>query len=128
MGYQTGTVGPITYSHDNSGDNTDTDTPINYTPEQFGAPPGAQIITGTVQINQYVSRGNAYVHNETITADAISFDVYTQAANDGLFGWHSGSITVNTTFQWYYIADSALQGGEALFTKDAPAVLPNQAA
>jgi hypothetical protein len=128
MGYQTGTVGPITYSQDNSGNNTDTDTAVNYTPEQFGAPPGAQIITGTVQINQYVSRGKAYVHNETITADAVSYDVYTQAANDGWFGWHSGSITVNTTFQWYCITDSALKGGGALFTKEAPAVLPNQAA
>jgi hypothetical protein len=51
MGYQTGTVGPIVCSQDNSGVNTDTDTSINYKPDQFGAPPGAQIIAGTVQIN-----------------------------------------------------------------------------
>jgi hypothetical protein len=129
MGYQTGTVGPITYSQDNSGNNTDTDTPINYKPDQFGAPPGAQIITGTVQINQYVSRGKAYVHNENITPEGISFMVFTQAANDSwFFGWHSGAITVTTTFQWYYITNNALDGGDGFFTQEVPAVLPNPAA
>jgi hypothetical protein len=129
MGYQTGTVGPITYSQDNSGDDTDKDTPINYKPEQFGAPPGAQIITGEAHTDQYVSRGKAYVHNEDTTPEGISFMVYTQAANDSwFFGWHSGAITVTTTFQWYYLTDNALKGGEAFFTKEVPAVLPNAAA
>jgi hypothetical protein len=128
MGYQTGTVGPITYYQDNSGNATDIDTQINYTPEQFGAPPGAQIMTGTVQVNQFVSRGKAYVHDESDTADAISFEVYTQAANDSwFFGWHSGAITVTTSFQWWYISDNALEGGHAFFTQEAPAVLPNAA-
>ena len=128
MGYQTGTIGPITYGRDNSPNPNDMDPTISYTPEMFGAPPGAQIITGTVQINASVYRGKAYVRNETITADAISFEVYTQAANDGLFGWHSGSITVTTTFQRWCIADNALKGGAAFFTKEAPAVLPSAAA
>ena len=127
MGYQTGTVGPIAFSQDNSGVATDTDRPVNYKPDQFGAPPGAQIITGTVQINQSVYRGKAYVHDETITPEGISFMVYTQAANDGLFGWHSGSITVTTSFQWYYLTDTAVEGGEAFFTHETPAVLPNAA-
>lgn len=128
MGYQTGTVGPITYSQDNSGNANDTDTPINYKPDQFGAPPGAQIITGTVQTNQYVSRGKAYVHNEDVTPEGISFMVYTQAANDSwLFGWHSGAITVTVSFQWYYITSTAVEGGAGFFTHEAPAVLPNAA-
>jgi hypothetical protein len=128
MGYQTGTVGPITYNQDNSGNANDTDTPVNYKPDQFGAPPGAQIITGTVQTNQYVSRGKAYVHNEDITPEGISLMVYTQAANDSwLFGWHSGAITVTTSFQWYYITDTAVEGGDGFFTHEAPAVLPNAA-
>ena len=55
--------------------------------------------------------------------------VYIQAANDSwLFGWHSGAITVTTTFQWYYLTDSAIEGGDAFFTQEAPAVLPNAAA
>jgi hypothetical protein len=128
VGYQTGTIGPIIYSHDNSGDNTDTDTTINYTPEQYGAPPGSQIITGSVSVTQSVGRGTAYVHNETITPDAISFDVFTQAAGSSWFwGWHAGQITVSTTFQWYCITANALKGGEALFTNEVPAVLPNAA-
>jgi hypothetical protein len=126
MGYQTGTVGPIVYNQDNSGDNTDTDTPVNYKPDQFGAPPGAQIIAGLTAITKSVHRGEAYVHNEINDAEGISFMVYTQAANDGLFGWHSGSITVSTTFQWYCITDNnVLKGGDAFFTKEPPAVLPN---
>jgi hypothetical protein len=48
MGYQTGTVGPITHSQDNSGNANDINTPINYTPEQFCAPPGAQITAGAI--------------------------------------------------------------------------------
>lgn len=124
MGYQTGTIGPITYSQDNSGVSTDTDTLISYTPEQFGAPPGAQIITGTVNITQHVSRGKAYVHNEDITSGGISFMVYTQAANDGIFGWHSGSITVATSFQWYCITANAVKGGEASFISGTSAALP----
>jgi hypothetical protein len=128
MGYQTGTVGPIVYYQDNSGDATDTDTPINYKPDQFGAPSGAQIITGTVQIHQTVSRGKAYVHNEDPTPEGISFMVYTQAANDSwLFGWHSGAITVTTSFQWYYITDTAVEGGDKFFMNQAPRVLPNAA-
>jgi hypothetical protein len=126
MGYQTGTIGPISYHQDNSGDNTDTDTDINYTPEQFGAPPGAQIIPGLVQQVYHVTRGTAYVHNLTVTADAISFDVFTQAANDSwFFGWHSGAIDVSTTFTWYYITDNALEGGAQLFMQEGPAALPN---
>ncbi len=128
MGYQTGTIGPITYSQDNSGVATDTDTRVVYQPAMFGAPPGAQVITGTVQITQHVSRGLAYLHNEEITPDGISFMVYTQAANTGLFGWHSGAITVTTTFQWYYITASALKGGDGFFTRATPSALPNQAA
>lgn len=126
MGFQTGTIGPIPYSQDNSGNKTDTDTPINYTPEQFGAPPGAQIIAGTVHQNQHVSRGTAYVHNLTIGPDGISFDVFTQAANDSIFfGWHSGAIDVTTTFMWYYITSNALKGGEQFFMEKAPAALSN---
>ena len=128
MGYQTGTIGPVIYSQDNSGVATDTDTPLNYKPDQFGAPPGAQIITATVRITQSVGRGTAYVHNEDVTPEGISFMVYTQAAGSSWFwGWHSGQITVSTTFQWYYITDNALEGGEAFFAKEAPAVLPNAA-
>jgi hypothetical protein len=126
MGYQTGTIGPITYSQDNSGVNTDEDNTVTYTPEQFGAPPGAQIITGQVQQNQHVTRGTAYVHNLTATADAISFEVFTQAANDSwFFGWHSGAIDVSTTFTWYYITDNALEGGEQFFMHEGPAVAPS---
>jgi hypothetical protein len=49
----------------------------------------------------HVFRGKAYVENLEIGQDAINFQVYTQAANDGPFGWHSGSITVATSFQWF---------------------------
>ena len=72
-----------------------------------------------------MTRGTAYVHNLTKTASAISFDVFTQAANDSIFfGWHSGAIEVTTTFTWYYITDQALKGGEQLFTHQPPAALP----
>lgn len=129
MGYQTGTIGPIVFNQDNSGDNTDTDTPVNYKPDQFGAPTGAQIIIGLTTITQSVHCGKAYVHNEINDSEGISSMVYTQAANDGLFGRHSGAITVTTTFQWYYITDNnVLKGGDAFFTAEPPAVLPNAAA
>jgi hypothetical protein len=70
-----------------------------------------------------VSRGTAYVHNKVVTAEGISFMVYTQAANDSwFFGWHSGAITVTTSCQWYYITDSAVEGGDGFFTNEGPAV------
>lgn len=127
MGYQTGTVGPITYTQDNSGNANDTDTPVNYMPEQFGAPPGAQIITGTVQQTLAVTRGTAYVHNETITSDAISFMVYTQAASGGIIGSHSGAITVTTKFQWYLISEPAPEADDAPSTPEPAAVLSSAA-
>lgn len=128
MGYQQGFIGPIDYHQDNSGNRTDTDTLISYTPEQFGAPPGSQFITGLVHQQVSVSRGLAYVHNFTVTDDAISFVVFTQAANDSwFFGWHSGSIVVSTSFTWYCITDRALRGGERLFTQQSPAALARSA-
>jgi hypothetical protein len=101
LAYQTGIVGPLTYHQNNSGVSTDTDTDIRYTPQEFGAPAGAQIITGTVDQNYNVSRGTAYVHNLVIEANAVIFQVFTQTVDNGLFGHHSGEITVDTTFQWY---------------------------
>jgi hypothetical protein len=100
MPYQSGLVGPISYHQDNSEVNTDTDTPIVFTPQQFGAPATAQIIPATVNQSYYVSRGQAYVQGLNITEESITFQVYTQAASDGLFGHHSGAITVDTAFQW----------------------------
>jgi hypothetical protein len=100
MAHQSGTVGPVTYSQDNSGVHTDTTTQIEYTPQQFGASATAQIIPGTVQQSYTVFRGLAYVQDVNITQGSITFQVYTQAADDGLFGHHSGSITVSTSFQW----------------------------
>ncbi|SDK59315.1 hypothetical protein [Arthrobacter sp. ok362] len=101
MAYQSGLVGPIVYNQDNSGVRTDTDTNIVFTPQEFGAPAGAQIIPPTVNQSYTVSRGQAYVHNLVIEANAIVFQVFTQAADDGLFGHHSGAISVGTSFQWY---------------------------
>jgi len=101
QGFRTEVVGPIVYSQDNSGVNTDTTTPIEYRPEQFGAPDGAQIIAGTVAQGYTVSRGLAYVQNVRITQSNITFDVYTQAAGGFPFGHHSGAITVSTSFQWF---------------------------
>jgi hypothetical protein len=122
MGYQQGFIGPIDYHQDNSGNRTDTDTPFSFTPEQFGAPPGSQFITGLVQQQVSVLRGRAYVHNLTITSHAISFNVFTQAASDSwIFGWHSGSIVVSTSFTWYCITDRAIKGGERFFTEEVPA-------
>jgi hypothetical protein len=125
MGYQTGTIGPIAYTQDNSGDQMNEDVPVTYTPEQFGAPPGAQVITGTVQQALHITRGTPSVSNYSATADAIQFMVHTAAANDSwFFGWHSGAITVTTTFSWFYITDHAVQGGEQFFMHEGPAVLP----
>jgi hypothetical protein len=101
MAFQTGFAGPVSYHQDNSGVHDDTTTPIRYTPQQFGAPPEAKVIQGTVSQSYYVSRGKAYVQNVNVQEAEITFQVYTQAANDGLFGWHSGAITVDTAFQWY---------------------------
>jgi hypothetical protein len=49
MGYQTGTTGPIPYSQHNSGINTDTDSPISCTPEEFGVSPGVSTAVGSVR-------------------------------------------------------------------------------
>jgi len=66
------------------------------------------------------------VRNLTVTADAVQFDVFTQAANDSwFFGWHSGAIQVSTMFSWFYITDSALKGGEQFFMHEGPAVAPS---
>ena len=100
-GFQTEVVGPIVYPQDNSVVDTDTTTPIEYRPEQFGAPDGAQIIPGTVVQGYTVFRGLAYVQNVRITQSNITFDVYTQAAGGFIFGHHSGSIAVSTSFQWF---------------------------
>lgn len=54
--------------------------------------------------------------------------MYTQAANDSwFFGWHSGAIRVTTSFQWYYITDNAVEGGDMFFVNQAPPVLRNGA-
>ena len=94
-----------------------------YTPEQFGAPPGAQIIPGLVQQQVWVMRGLAYVENLRITEHEISFDVFTQAANESwFFGWRSGSIAVTTSFTWYYSADRTLRESERFFMQESPTV------
>src|SRR5436309_2490912 len=100
MAYQTGTVGPITYSQDNSGVATDTITQIVFTPQQFGAPATAQIVPASVSQSYAVSRGMAYVQDVNITPNSITFQVYTQAAGGFLIGHHSGHIDVTTSFQW----------------------------
>jgi hypothetical protein len=121
MTYQFGTIGPINYTQDNSGVRDDTHQTITYTPEQYGAPPGAQIIPGSVQQQVSVSRGLAYIENMRITDRDIFFDVFTQAANDSwFFGWHSGHIDVSTSFTWFYSTDRAVQGGERFFTQEGP--------
>jgi len=99
--FQTEVVGPIVYYQDNSGVSTDTKTPIEYRPEQFGAPDGAQIIPGTVAQGYTVFRGLANVENVSITQANITFTVYTQAAGGGIIGHHSGAIAVSTSFQWF---------------------------
>jgi hypothetical protein len=121
MPYQYGTIGPIDYAQDNSGVRDDTRQTIIYTPEQYGAPPGAQIIPGTVQQQVSVSRGLAYIENLRIRDREILFDVFTQAANDSwFFGWHSGSIVVSTSFTWFYSTDRAVTGGERFFSQQGP--------
>src|SRR3954451_22833495 len=101
MSFQSQMVGPIVYSQDNSGVSTDTTTPIEYRPEQFGAPDGAQIIPGTVTQAYSVFRGLAFVQNVRITQANITFDVFSQAAGGFPFGHHSGSIAVSTSFTWF---------------------------
>jgi hypothetical protein len=101
MPFQTGTVGPINYDQSNSGNPTDTTTAISYTPQQFGAPEGARIIVGTVEIPYEVTRGLAYIEDLVKTEESISFNVFTQAAGGFPIGHHSGEIHVHTTFSWY---------------------------
>jgi hypothetical protein len=101
MAFQSGVVDPIAYHQSNSGVSTDTTTDITYTPQEFGAPPGARIITGTVDQSYQVNRGTAYVQNLSIHESGVSFQVFTQAAGGGLFGHHSGDIVVSTAFRWY---------------------------
>jgi hypothetical protein len=121
VGYQTGTIGPIVYNQDNSGTNADITTPINYKPEMFGAPAGSEIIVATVGQRVHISRGTASVQAFSSTPEGISFNVYTQAAGHSWFwGWHSGVISVSTTFQWYKKSDNALPGGEGLFSSEVP--------
>lgn len=101
MAFQTGSVGPIVYTQDNSGVETDTTTTIEYRPEQFGAPDAARIIPGTVTQGYTVFRGWAYAANVKISETAINFEVFTQAAGGFPFGHHSGSIAVSTAFTWF---------------------------
>jgi hypothetical protein len=110
MAYHVGQVGPITYHQDNSGTDQDITTPIVYTPEMFGAPAGSQVITPLVSQTVYRSRGAGAVRNLSTSADAISFLVWTQAADNGLFGHHSGSIDVTTAFTWWiWTADATAE-------------------
>ena len=101
MTYSTGFVGPVVYTQDNSGVADDTETKIEYTPQQYGAPADAKIIAGSVTQSYWVQRGLAYVKDVSIEDADISFLVYSQAAGGFPFGHHSGSITVSTSFQWY---------------------------
>ena len=101
MAYQSGQIGPLTVSQDNSGDPNDTNTTVNYTPDMFGLPLGAQFIAGLITQAVHVFRGDAQVQNLVKAPDAVSFNVFTQAADDGIFGHHSGSISVVTTIPWY---------------------------
>lgn len=104
MPFQSGFIGPsstpplLPYHQTNSGVADDTDTHIRYTPQQFGAPDGATIITSNQQYS--VAQGLAYVHNVRVDPTGIEFDVFTQAAGGFPFGHHSGDITVSTTFTW----------------------------
>lgn len=122
MGFITGTTPPLTYNQDNSGTDTDITTVINYTPQEFGAPPGAQISVGLFSPPQpSVHRGSAAVRDVTVTPTAISFEVWTQAASGGLFGHHSGSITVVTSFSWWAFTPSS-PGDEELVPSEEGAV------
>jgi hypothetical protein len=101
MGYHSGQIGPIAFHQDNSGTDHDMTSPLVYTPEMFGAPPGSQIVTPLVSQGVHLSRGSGAVRNFSVSADAISFLVWTQAADNGLFGHHSGCIDVTTGFSWW---------------------------
>ena len=90
----------ITYDQNNTGSASDITTAIQYTPQMFGGPASAQIITGLTR-QKVTTHGGAAVQNYTNEPDGISFDVWTQAADSGILGHHSGSITVITEFSWY---------------------------
>ena len=119
MAFQSGVVDPIAYHRDNSGVNTDTTTPISYTPQEFGAPLGARIITGTVDQSYSVTRGTAYVTNLVIQESGISFEVYTQAAGGGLFGHHSGRNYGNNKFPVVCAIESTIYPHYSHFLKRA---------
>src|SRR5262245_5112205 len=126
MGYQWGWSGYLTYHQDNSAYTTDQTTTITYTPADVGAPPGAVIQTGLYNIDGHVVRGNAAVTNPImVTPEKISFVVWTQAADNGLFGHHSGEIVVTTWFAWFDAnAADAVPGLEMFYFDAPPKVLP----
>jgi hypothetical protein len=98
--YQSGYV-EQDYNQDNSGTANDTTTVVQYVPEQFGAPHGAQIIVGSATVSPHVYRGAAQINWVNKAPNAISFEVWTQAAGGFIFGHHSGGIDIHTSFTWY---------------------------
>jgi hypothetical protein len=91
MGYQWGWSGYLTYHQDNSEYTTDQTNTVTYAPADVGAPAGAVIQTGLYNIAPRIDRGNAGVLNPVVVSpEEISFPVWTQAADNGLFGHHSG--------------------------------------
>ena len=119
VGYQTGTVGPLTlrtaegrpYGH---GQLTTSRTSSAH---RRDADHHRDVLT-----NQVVSRGSAYVHDEVISPEGIPFMVYIQAARRpirGSFGWHSG------VDYGYHDLPVVLphrlrdRGGDAFFTQEA---------
>jgi len=108
MPYQTGFVGPPLlqpYQQSNSGVAEDKDIHITYTPQQFGAPDGAQIITGTINQQYYVTQGLAYVHNLRVDPTVVEFDVFTQAAGGFPIGHHSGDIHHGNHYLYMVLRD-----------------------
>jgi Thiol-activated cytolysin len=62
------------------------------------APDGTKIDVNSVQVSPNVYRGSANVNSVTTTVDAITIEIFTQAAGGGLFGHHSGGINVTVNF------------------------------
>jgi hypothetical protein len=97
-----GIVGPIVYKQgDNTGEQTGPEimTLVKYTPQEFGAPEGAQVLPESVIIGVQGSENVGRIQNVDIQADSVSFQVCTRRSK--FPGEHcDGEISVSTTFEW----------------------------
>jgi hypothetical protein len=68
--------------------------------------PGSVIDTNSVLLTPEIHRGPPELRDVNVTWNSVSFTIFAPAARGGLFGRHSGSMTVHVSFAYFDSANT----------------------